>query len=873
MKGDILYSIKKYWRHRLAAPYMVVTCLLILSSVCPSYSFADSGPEYAELSVSLSVQDVGSEELPAVIRGRTLYLSVADLFDFLKIKNDYLPGSDSISGFFINEQATFLIDNFKHRISYQDKIVDLQWSDLILTAGNLYLKSELFGEVFGLECTFNFRSLSVTMKSKLELPIVREKRLQDMRLNLDRLKGEVKADTTIIRSNSFFRLGMADWSVNTTEYINGRNSETQLQDWRDLRINLALGAMIAGGEANAVLNYDNNIPLTFRNQYFLWRYVNNDNHVLRQTMVGTINPQATSSIFSPVVGIQLTNSSTLNKQSFGSYRISDFTEPNWMVELYINNILIDYATADSRGFFSFDVPLLYGNSSVTLHYYGPFGEERTSVKNINIPFTLLSPQKLEYTLTGGVVEDNGALFLRGSLNYGLSKHITVGSGVEYLSSVSSTKPMPYVNTTVRIGSRLLFSGEYIYDVRSRGLLIYSGPSNLRLQLSYTRYTEGQEAVYFSYLEERKIDASIPFHLGNVRMYSQLTVNQIVYSNTQYTGAKFLLSGAFSGVGISLTNYALFIPDAEPYLYGDLSLSFKLPLRFLFTPQVQYNYGLGKLIFVKGGLEKPIGHLCYVNLSYEQNLLSHSSIVQVAMRFNFSFTQIGISARRRNSDMVLSQSARGSLMYDRNSKSMDANTRTNVGKGGITIVPFLDMNNNGIHDAGEPKILGLKPRMKGGMFEYNAKDSSFHASNLTPYVNYLVELGQNDFEDLSWQVRNKLIKVVVDPNNFKLVEIPVSVKGEVSGMISTTASNGNKGIGRIKVDFYLNDSTLVFSTITEDDGYFSFLGFAPGSYTARVDPAQLDKLQMTASPSTVSFDILSLRNGDVADGLEFVLGQK
>jgi len=852
---------------------MVPGCLLLLTFFFPAQSFADNNPDYAELSIYLSVQDVGGEELPAIIRGREVYLSVADLFDFLKIKNNYLSGSDSISGFFISEQATFLIDNFERRIFYQDKIYDLDRNDLIQTGTNLYLRSGYFGQVFGLDCSFNFHSLSVTMKSKLELPIIKERRQQDMRLNLDRLKGEVKADTTISRSNAFFRIGMADWSVNTTEYINGRNNEAQFQDWKDARGNLSLGAMVAGGEANFMFNYDNNIPLSYRNQYFLWRYVNNDNPVLRQTMVGVINPQSTSSIFSPVMGMQFTNASTLIRQSFGSYRLGDFTEPNWIVELYINNVLVDYTTADAAGFFSFDVPLLYGNSSVTLHYYGPWGEERMSVKNIMIPFNLMPPKKLEYTVSGGLVEDNGAGFLRGTLNYGISKHITVGSGVEYLSSVNSGVPMPFINTSVRIGSRLLFSGEYTYSVRSRGIFTYYGPSNLHLQLSYTHYTKGQQAIYFNYLEEHKADISIPFHVGNIRVYSQLTVNQIIFPSTKYTSAKFLLSGSLGGVGINLTNYALFIPSVAPYLYGDLSLSLKLPLRFTFMPQVQYNYNQKRFIFVKAGIEKPVSSLCFINLSYEQNLLTHSSNIDLAMRFNFSFSQIGISARRSNNDMIMSQSARGSIIYDHNTKSMGVNTHTNVGKGGITIIPFLDLNNNGKRDADEPKVSGVKPRIQGSMFEYNKKDSTFRAINLTPYVNYLIELNSNDFESISWQIKNKLIKVTVDPNNFKLLEIPVTVKGEVSGMIYNAASTSMRGIGRIKIDFYLNDSTFVFSTLTEEDGYFSFLGFAPGSYTMRVDQLQLDKLQMTASPSNASFDILTLREGDVVDGLEFFLGQK
>ena len=74
--------------------------------------------------------------------------------------------------------------------------------------------------------------------------MIREMRQEEMRKNLTRLKGEVKADTAIGRTYPMFKFGMADWSVNATEEINGKS---------DVRLNLALGAMIAGGEANASL--------------------------------------------------------------------------------------------------------------------------------------------------------------------------------------------------------------------------------------------------------------------------------------------------------------------------------------------------------------------------------------------------------------------------------------------------------------------------------------------------------------------------------------------------------------------------------------------------------------------------------------------
>ena len=392
----------------------------------------------------LNIQKVGGIDIPAVILDETVYLPVIDIFSFLKIKNSPSAQRDSVSGFFINQQATYLIDRTNNRITFQGKVFNLKNNDFIKTETNLYLRSPLWSEIFGLDCTFNFRSLSVMLNTKLELPIIREMRQEQMRSNINRLKGEVKADTTIGRKFPAFHFGMADWSVISTQQLNGKV---------DARLNLSLGTVIAGGEANALLNYTNNTPFDEKQQQYLWRFVNNDRPLLRQVMAGKIYTQVTSSIYDPVVGVQFTNTPTTYRRSFGTYTISDITEPNWTVELYVNNVLVDFMKADASGFYKFEVPLVYGNSAVKLKFYGPWGEERIKEENISIPFNFLPPKEFEYSVSAGMVEDTlNSRFSRATLNYGLSRRITIGGGVEYLSSVVTGNTMPFFNASLRLMS-------------------------------------------------------------------------------------------------------------------------------------------------------------------------------------------------------------------------------------------------------------------------------------------------------------------------------------------------------------------------------------------------------------------------------------
>ena len=224
--------------------------------------------------------------------------------------------------------------------------------------------------------------------------------------------------------------------------------------------------------------------------------------------------------------------------------LATILNPGGLWNLYVNNILVDYVKADASGFFTFEVPLVYGNSIVKLKFFGPWGEERTREQNINIPFNFLPEKTFEYTVSAGIVEDSlKSRFSRASVNYGLSRSLTVGAGAEYLSSVTSGPAMPFMNASLRITNNLLLSGEYTYGVRAKGTLTYRLPSNLQLDLNYTWYDKDQKAINYNYREERKAVVSIPLIIGKFSSYQRFTLYQIVLPSSKYTTGEWLFSGS------------------------------------------------------------------------------------------------------------------------------------------------------------------------------------------------------------------------------------------------------------------------------------------------------------------------------------------
>jgi len=833
-------------------------CLLPLTSLV----FSQDEQEYDEISVYIKIPYIGVSEIDALIKGEEVYLPVKDLFDFLRIRNVVSDDFETVSGFFLSPGDTYTISREGNQIDFDGKSFQLEPDALIRTETNLYLKSVYYGRVFGLDCHFSFRDLTVTIDTKIELPAIREMRQEEMRRNITRLKGEIQADTTIGRSYPGFRFGMADWSVYASQQPGGRS---------DARVNLALGSVIAGGEASASLTMYSGTAFSEKQQYYMWRHVNNDRSWMRQLMLGKISVNATSTLFNPVVGVQVTNTPTTFRRSFGSYTLTDRTEPGWTVELYVNNVLVDYLKADASGFFTFEVPLVYGNTLIKLKFYGPWGEERTREQNITIPFNFMPHKELEYTVSAGFVEDSAwSRFSRADLRYGATKHITVGGGMEYLSSVSSGQFMPFVNASARVTSNLLVSGDYTHGVRAKGTMTYRMPSNIQMDLNYIWYDRNQKAISYNYLDELKASLSVPVRIKKMGAYSRLTWHRISFPGSKFSTAEWMLAGALSRVGANITTYGVFSEHFDPNLSSQLSLSFRLPANFVIMPQAQYNYTLNEFVSGKINLEKRLFSNGYFNLSFEHNFKYNLTMGELGIRYDFSFAQMGLSVRQSNAQTSFVQYARGSLINDKKTSFVKADNRTNVGRGGISIIAFLDLNANGIRDENEPKASGLTIRSNSGRIEYSEKDSIIHITGMEPYVKHFIELDESNFTDVSWRLHKKTYAVIADANMLRLIEIPVNVEGEATGTVMLEQDGVRSGLGRILMNIYRSDRTVKTRVQTESDGYFSCFGLSPGSYYAMIDTAQLRKLGMTAEPDSISFSIKGSREGDYISGLDFTV---
>ncbi len=848
---------------------VALLCLLSLSTALYAQEITNDGKDeppfqYDEISVLFMVENYGNFYLDVIYStDGVLYINISDLFRAVGIPAFYGQKGDSLGGFIDRENQKYVFDYTNKQLKYKDKYYNLL-KNLNKINGMLYLESSAFKDIFGISMTFNFRLMMILLKSDFELPVVKEIRLEKMRLNILKAKGVTVVDTTFRRNNHLFKFGTLDWGVGSSQTWKGKTLSN---------FNLGLGGELLYGELILSTNYSTRSKFDYNQINYLWRYVNNDNKIIKQAQVGKISAQTISTINAPILGVIIRNAGTTVRKATGFYTINELTEPNWTVELYINDMLVDYIKADASGAFSFKVPIVYGYTTLKLKFYGLMGEERTEQRTLNVPYTIMPTKKFEYGLSIGVLQDSSwNRFAKYDCNYGVTRYFTIGGGIEYSSKLKKKSLIPYAKITIQPYSKMLVNIEYNYGVKTHGTVDFTVFKNAFFEIDYSKYAKRQIAIPFKPLEERSAKLSFPLRIKKIRLLAKFDYTQFVYEKYKYNSGNIMISISYKKFNLNSSTPISWVEKGSIYINSDLSLSYKLKEGFNLFLSTLFNVSESKVSTIKVNVEKsiPIG---YITASYERNLLTKGNNVNVSFKFDLPFAQSNISFSYGNGAINTSEGLQGSMAFGSGHHYLHTNNSSSVGKGGISLYPFLDLNNNGKYDEGEHFVKLSSVKVQGGSILTREKDSIIRIPDLNPFISYIVEFDNNDLDNIAWRFKKKVYSILVDPDQFKKVYVPIVAVGDVSGTAYFEKKNELKGIGRILIKFYKKGSDKpIAETLSESDGYINNVGLMPGDYVARVDAAQLQILDYSCDPPFREFTIKAVVDGDMVDGIDFVVSK-
>ncbi len=320
-----------------------------------------------------------------------LFVSLRDFFAVLGFPIRIDPEAGRAEGWFIRENRSFMLDMKAGTVNAAGKAFSVSPETVREEDGEFLVSLDTLGLWFDMTFEPDLARQSLTLKSAVPLPLqerdIRHKR--KLPGNPDSRPAQLPRQETprLVADAPFVDLAVTGTQRRT------RQGEPATQS---LNYSLLSSGDVLGMTGKSFVSGDlRKGPTNVRAS--LGR-VSEDPDLLgpakaRQFALGDVQ---TASL--PLVsgagqeqGVFLTNRKKDQSVTFSSTEISGDAQPDWDIELYRDNQLVGFQTADESGRYSFpDVRLFSGSNDFRLVFYGPQGEIREEKKSIPVDLNALS---------------------------------------------------------------------------------------------------------------------------------------------------------------------------------------------------------------------------------------------------------------------------------------------------------------------------------------------------------------------------------------------------------------------------------------------------------------------------------------------------
>ncbi len=818
--------------------------------------------EYDEFPVYLSVENLGYYEIDAIYAAEKLYLPCIKLFSILSIYTEASPQLDSISGYMADKAKSYKLNFISNDLTYLDKHVHITPAQYLISFDDVYISADIYKNLFGFSLSLDFRSLLVRLQSDSELPIVKILKQQKLRDNLKSLRGETKIDTTIQRQFHVYRGAILDWNV--------RLSQSNQSPYT-AQLRTTFGMELFGGELVMRSSISNQNKNSLKNQSFRWKYVNNQSSLLRQANFGFIGVPLNSQVTVPLFGAGISNTPVGFRSSYGTIMLQRKTQPGWEVEVFVNNVLVGYTTADANGDVQLEIPLMYGNTEIQIRYYGPWGEEEIEEQSIAIPFLFVPQGKLEYQAFYGVTADTiHHQFSYARLAYGLDRRVTLFAGHEFFDRNTTNRTMPFAAASIVLTEGLLMNYQYVSNAYQTTSMIWRSQFGLFIEGKGKWYDKNQDAELNNNVTEYIGSFNMPFSIGKTRWLTRGQLRQIELPTSTNKFVEAVASTFYKRLNAGLTYGGNLSNSAQKYT--TLNSSLQLPRQWLIQAGAQYTLNNQNFSNLRILMQKRFKKRIVANLNF--NGLENIKTASFGLNIFIDLGWMGVSSEVNHSQDTWksSQNFSSSTLFGKAPNKFQTNTRSTMGRGAVDAALYLDINHNNEKDVGEPLVKGVSIKMSRGVEAKIDNDSIYRFVALEPYTRHLLNVSESGLEQISWRLPFKTIGVYADPNSVKRIFIPVLPMGEIEGQVTKHLENGgNAPAARIPIVIEDSSGKLVTRVSSDADGYYNYTELKPGTYCIYADT---DALTRAGFHSEVMHEVIISPSavGDFHQGIDFVISK-
>lgn len=430
-----------------------------------------------------------------------------------------------------------------------------------------------------------------------------------------------------------------------------------------------------------------------------------------------------------------------------------------------------------------------------------------------------------YQFQAGSAIARGAWFMRPEISWLSKTTFSTGFGLEYYSTLDTKIWFLSARYNPVPGLSLRFE----HAARARTLLCLVAQPLPGISATYTfeHQSPGSEMIYFPFQERQRLELTARFRIlgawGGTTLdtewqrgtqFAMGTLQHHIFLFWKHTRLHLLTRLNFP----SPTREGLFSSIGIDQRLGRNS-SLRAESRFLGTGL--RGYGLEIAYYHR------ISHLAEISAAYQEGFQRGNGTLQLQFSYNLgalrAFTSIVAKGRQQD----LAQGISGSLFFQDGRSGLEASAESGIGKGGLLVYPFVDINHNTRRDPGEPAAAGAMASLEGQQAKATDKDTIIRFDQLPAGKAYTLYFDPKDLEDVFWSFRYSVILARVEPAQYQRIEVPVQPKHEIHGFVPKGWADDRAG--NRKVFLFDLSGHLLHNTWPDHDGSYAFSDLAPGAY--------------------------------------------
>jgi hypothetical protein len=570
-------------------------------------------------------------------------------------------------------------------------------------------------------------------------------------------------------------------------------------------------------------------------------------------------------------GAYVTNRPFQNASVFEQIDLRGILPNGYEVELYRNDILVgSIATAVNDQYEFLEVPVDYGLNIFRLVFYGPQGQRREEVRRITVGDGRLAKGQFEYDV-GVVQRGENLLGVRGpnfnplegfgswqaaaNLSYGLSSRVTVATSLAYFQERDGDLSVATAGLRTGFGA-LAFRADAA--VGSDGSTAFGAGIGGRalggsFSLSHFEYGGGfRDEIRSNTRDPLRRATELDFN-GSVKLSGAAIpiagrVRHIEFADGR-SDTNAIFRSSYRLAGVVLSNSMEYSHNAGPNGSNFTQLIGSFDLVTFSRSRMQMRASLGYSL-----LQGPEITNASAGVDYQ---IDDRTIVSGQAFYSFRSGEFGLGGSAVREFEKFTLAVDGNYAFEQKSYSVALRLGLSFGRdplkrklfvaspgqassGAVSLRAFQDIDGNGAFSTGDIPLKDIE----FSVFNNTATTDDQGMARLTRLGNgnlVAVQVDPSSLPDITMAPVSRGVEMVPRSGRFNVMDFPIVALSEVEGTITFEGADTARGVSGLRLMLLDEKGDVAGSVRTERGGYYFFEQVRPGTFRLTLDPDQAKRL--------------------------------